>query len=121
MRCSSDLRKRVMAFVKGGGSKEEAAWRFQVSRASVYRWVGAPDGLSYKRPGPKGPRRLDWQALRRQVEEPSDMTQKERARHFGVSRHCIWHALQKMRLSFKKNDRLQGAGPYAKEGLSAPS
>jgi transposase len=66
MRCSSDLRKRVMAFVKGGGSKEEAAWRFQVSRASVYRWVGAPDGLSYKRPGPKGPRRLDWQALRRQ-------------------------------------------------------
>ena len=102
MRCSSDLRKRVMVFVKDGGNKEEAARRFQVSWASVYRWVGAPDGLSYKRPGPKGPRRLDWQALRRQVEEHSEMTQKERARHFGVSRHCIWHALQKMRLSCKK-------------------
>src|SRR5918992_4081104 len=95
MRCSPDLRKRVIEFVKGGGSKVEAARRFQVSRASVYRWVGAPDGLSFRRPGPKGPRRLDWQALRRQVEEHSDMTQKERARYFGVSRHCIWHALQK--------------------------
>lgn len=103
MRCSQDLRKRVIAFVRGGGSKTEAAQRFQVSRASVYNWTSVPDGLAYRRPGPKGPRRLDWEALRKDVTTHPDRTQKERARHFGVSRHCIWHALQRMELSRKKN------------------
>jgi transposase len=103
MRCSQDLRKRVIKFVQGGGRKAEAARRFQVSRASVYNWTSVADGLAYRRPGPKGPRRLDWEALRRDVAMHPDRTQKERARQFGVSRHCIWHALQRMRLSRKKN------------------
>jgi len=72
----------------------------------VYTWTNVPDGLTYARPGPKGPRRLDWGALRTQVAQQPDRTQKERARHFGVSRHCIWHALQQMKLSRKKNARL---------------
>ena len=54
MRCSTDLRQRVLGFVGGGGSKAEAARRFQVGIASVYRWVGAADGLTYQRPGPRG-------------------------------------------------------------------
>ena len=121
MRCSPDLRKRIIELVKGGGSKVEAARRFQVSRASLYGWVGAPNGLSFRRPGPRGPRRLDWEALRLDVEQRPDRTQKERARQFGVSRHCVWHALRKMRLSRKKNDRIRGAGHAAQEGVSAPS
>lgn len=121
MRCSRDLRKRVIDFVRGGGSKVEAAQRFQVSRASVYNWTSVPDDLSYARPGPKGPRRLDWEALRLDVEAHPDRTQKERARHFGVSRHCIWHALRRMGLSRKKNDGLHGARCYEKEGVSSPS
>ena len=106
MRCSQDLRKRVITFVRGGGSKAEAARRFQVSRASVYNWTNVPDGLAYRRPGPKGPRRLDWEALRKDVATRPDRTQKERARQFGVSRHGIWHALQQMGLSRKKNARV---------------
>jgi len=106
MRCSQDLRKRVIEFVRGGGSKTAAARRFQVSRSRVYTWTNVPDGLTYARPGPKGPRRLDWGALRTHVAQQPDRTQKERARHFGVSRHCIWHALQQMKLSRKKNARL---------------
>jgi transposase len=106
MRCSQDLRRRVIDFVRGGGSKTEAARRFQVSRASVYNWVSAPDGLAYQRPGPKGPRRLDWEALRTHVKQYPDRTQKERAQHFGVSRHCVWYALQQLELPRKKNSRL---------------
>jgi hypothetical protein len=60
----------VIEFVRGGGGKSEAARRFQVSRASVYHWTNAPNGLAYQRPGPKGPRRLDWQALRQDVATP---------------------------------------------------
>jgi transposase len=106
MRCSQDLRKRVIDFVRGGGSKTEAARRFQVSRASVYNWTRVPDGLAYQRPGPKGPRRLDWEALRTHVKQGPDRTHKERAQHFGVSRHCIWQAWQQMELSRKKKSRI---------------
>jgi transposase len=120
MRCSSDLRKRVIDFVRGGGSKAEAARRFNVGEASVYRWL-RPGGLKHKRPGPKTSRKLDWEALRRHVDRHDDFSQKERAKHFGVSRHCIWNALQKMELTRKKNDGLQGAQPYAKKKVSASS
>lgn len=121
MRCSSDIRKRVIDFVRSGGSKAEAARRFQVGRASVYRWLSGEDGLSYKRPGPKGPTKLDWEALRHHVNEHDDLTYKERARHFDVSYYCIWHAMHKMGLTRKKNDGLQTAQLYEKEEVSPPS
>ncbi len=121
MRCSSDLRKRVLDYVRGGGSKAAAARRFQVSRASVYNWLQAPDGLAYQRPGPRHPRRLDWEALRAHVRQEPDRTQKERARHFGVSRHCIWHALRQMGVTRKKNAGVHRAQPAAKKGLSPPA
>lgn len=120
MRCSTDLRQRVIAFVRGGASKAEAARRFQVGQASVYRWLKA-DGLEYQRPGPRGSHKLDREALRRQVETHSDMTQTERARHFGVSRHCLWNALRKLELTRKKNDRLPGAQLNETKGLSSAS
>jgi transposase len=36
MRCSSDLRRRVVKFIKEGGGKREAALRFGVGEASIY-------------------------------------------------------------------------------------
>lgn len=115
MRCSTDIRKRVIAFVEGGGSKAEAARRFQVSRGSVYNWTSAADGLSYRKPGPKGSRRVDRKALRRDVEDHPDRTQKERARHFGVSRHCIWHNLRALGFSRKKKRRVTKSAALSKE------
>jgi transposase len=121
MRCSSDLRKRVLDFVRGGGSKAAAARRFQVSRASVYNWLKAPDGLAYRRPGPRHPRRLDWEALREHVGQYPDRTQKERAHHFGVSRHGIWQALRKMGVTRKKNAGVHRAESAEKKAVSAPA
>mgnify|MGYP000356683360 CR=1 FL=1 len=121
MRCSSDLRKRVLDYVRGGGSKAAAARRFQVSRASVYNWLKAPDGLAYQRPGPRHPRRLDWEALRAHVGQYPERTQKERARHFGVSRHCIWRALRQMGITWKKNTGVHRAQPAEKKEVSAPA
>lgn len=90
MRCSTDLRQRVLGFVAGGGSKADAARRFQAGIAGVYRWLGAADGLAaYRRPGPRGPRRIDWAALRAQVQAHPDWTLPERARHLGASRNGV--------------------------------
>src|SRR5574342_305896 len=121
MRGSKDIRRRVVAFVRGGRSKAEAARRFQVSRGSVYNGLKAPEALSYRKPGPQKGRTLDWEALRHHVEQHADLTQKERARYFGVSRHCIWNALHQMALTRKKNPGLPRARPAAKKRMSAPA
>lgn len=104
----------------GGGSKAEAARRFKVGEASVYRWL-KPGGLTHQRPGPKTAHKLDWEALRRHVATHDDLTQAEAARHFGVSRHCIWNALHKMGWTRKKNDRLPRTQPLATTKVSASS
>ena len=36
-----DLRERVVKFIQGGGSKTEAAQRFDLARSSVYRYLVA--------------------------------------------------------------------------------
>lgn len=106
MRRSNDIRKRVVEFVRSGGSKAEAARRFQVGEMSVRRWCNASDPYAYNKPGPKGARNVDRQALTENVEAQNDMTQQERARRFGVSRHCIWYNLQQLKISRKKNEKI---------------
>ncbi len=110
MRCSGDVRQRVVNCVRSGGSKAEAARRFQVGEASVYRWL-KPGGLKHTRPGPKAAHKLDWEALRRHVTTHEDLTQAEAARHFGVSRHGIWNALHKMGWTRKKTSGYKARSP----------
>lgn len=112
MRCSTDLRQRVVEFVRSGGSRAEAARRFQVDAARVYRWL-KPGGRIYQRPGPRRPSKLDWEQVRGHVEIHIDRTQAERARHFHVSRHCIWNALRKLGVTHKKDWAIPNATSVA--------
>ena len=89
MAYSTDLRKRVLDFIDSGGSKAAAERTFGVSRRTIYNWLEAEDPLTYEKPGPQGPRHLDYQALKEHVADFPDATQQERAVHFGVSRHGI--------------------------------
>ena len=66
MRCSSDIRKRVISFVKAGGSKRDAARRFGVGEASVYRWV-ASGKIVAEKPGPKSAHKLDMTSFLQNV------------------------------------------------------
>ena len=43
MACSLDLRERVVKYVRSGNSVDEAVERYEVSRASIYRWLGRED------------------------------------------------------------------------------
>ena len=103
MRYSSDLRKRVLDFIQNGGSKAEAARRFQVSRTCIYQWLAAPNPLTYQKPGPRKPHRLDPDELATHVKALPDATQKELAAHFGVSQQGVWYGLKKIGCSRKKN------------------
>ncbi|HIK12559.1 MAG TPA: helix-turn-helix domain-containing protein [Oscillatoriaceae cyanobacterium M33_DOE_052] len=37
------MRKRVIEYIENGGSITEAAARFQVGRATIYRWLNRQD------------------------------------------------------------------------------
>ena len=102
MSYSSDLRKRVLDFLDGGGSKAEASRLYNVSRTCIYNWLGAEDPLKRQKPGPRGPHRLDFTALEQHVADFPDQTQRERAAHFGVSKNCIFYALRKLNITRKK-------------------
>jgi putative transposase len=101
MTYSLDLRERVVAFVKEGGSKFEAERRFNVKRQTIYNWLSRPDLVpkSYKR---TRTRKLDWAGLKRHVELHPDKLLRERAAEFGVRTNAIWYALRQMQLTHKK-------------------
>ena len=102
MSYSIDLRKRVLDFIANGGSKAAAERTFGISRRTIYNWLEAEDPFSYEKPGPKGPRRIDYQALQQHVADFPDNTLAERAKHFGVSEHGIFYALKKLNITRKK-------------------
>jgi transposase len=114
MRCSSDLRARILAYVRSGGSKAEAARRFCVSRASIHNWLAKEDGLAYEKPGPKESRKLDRTKLSVYITTHDDRTHAELARVFGVSRHCIWYNMQRLDVTRKKNGAIPGSRHYEK-------
>ena len=102
MAYSTDLRKRVLDFIEAGGKKAEAARRFSVERSTIYRWLAAEDPFSPQKPGPKNMRVLDEAALKKHVADFPDLTQNERASHFGVSESSIVYGLRKLGITRKK-------------------
>ena len=103
MAYSSDLRKRVLAFIAAGGKKTQACRQFSIARATLYTWLNAEDPLARQKPGPRGPRTLDLQALEKHVSDFPDQTQAERACHFGVSEFCVYYGLKTLGITRKKN------------------
>ena len=102
MAYSTDLRKRVLDFIEAGGKKAEAARRFSLNRSTIYRWLAAEDPLATQKPGPKNMRVLDEAALKKHVADFPDLTQNERASHFGVSESSIAYGLRKLGITRKK-------------------
>lgn len=101
MTCSLDLRERVIDFVLSGGSKAEAARRYNVSRKTVYNWLERDD-LSPKKHGLRR-RKLDKERLRCHVQEHPDMLLRERAELFNVSIPGLSIALKTMNIRKKNN------------------
>lgn len=99
---SLDLRQRVVRFVEGGGSVSKAARIYQVGRATIYRWLNredlAPTQVARRK------RKLDWEILRKDVEQNPESKLVDRAEKFGVSISAISHALKEMKITRKKKN-----------------
>ena len=101
MSYSVDLRERAVGYVRGGGGLTQAARLFQISRTTLYRWLGAPD--LHPRPAKARRRKLDKASLSAHVRDFPEALLRERAAHFGVTINSIWVALKKLAIT-KKND-----------------
>ena len=102
MAYSTDLRKRVLDFIDNGGSKAAAKRTFGVSRRTIYTWLESEAPFACEKPGPKGPRDIDYDALEQHVADFPDATLTERAKHFGVSKNGIFYALSKLNITRNK-------------------
>ncbi len=107
MRCSNDIRTRVLDFVEDGGSKAEAARRFKVGVRSVFYWIKQGRGYLNKNPGPTTSWKLDRKKLIQLVEANPDAMLKELSSELGVSINAVHHSLKVLGYTRKKNGALQ--------------
>lgn len=91
-----------MDYVENGGRIAQAARLFQVGRATIYRWLGRKDLRATKVKRRK--RKLDWNALEKDVKENPDARLIDRAKKFGVRPSAIYYALKEMKIKEKKKE-----------------
>lgn len=100
MSYSVDFRRKVLAIrEKEGLSLAKVAKRFDVGLNSVMRWSKNVEAKTTRN---KPSTRVDMEALKRDIEQHPDAYQYERAARLGVSRNGIWHALKRLKVSYKK-------------------
>ena len=107
MTYSLDFRHKVLEVKKKEKlSFAQVSRRFDVGVASVVRWCTriAPQKTRIK-PATK----VNMEALQADIVTYPDAYQYERAQRLGVSTNGIWHALRRLKVTFKKNpDASQG-------------
>jgi len=109
MSYSIDLRERVVEYVNSGGSKTAASRNFKVSLWCVKDWCKRDD-LSPKSP-PGRPRKMNWEALEKDIKINPDRLLRERAQEFSVWPNAIWYACRIMKITYKKNFSLSRKRP----------
>jgi transposase len=86
--------------VENGGSITKAAAIFKVGRATIYRWLGRedlrPTQVKHRQ------RKLDWEALKKDVEKNPEARLVERARTFRRQTECHLLCLKKIENYQKK-------------------
>ena len=118
---SEDLRVRVIAAVRAGASRREAAQRFGVSVASAVRWVGEWERSGRTAPKPRGgdrrSGRIEAEAkfLLAKIEQTPDLTLAElqaalhEDRGMTVALSTLWRFFDRRGVTFKKSPRMRAS------------
>ena len=108
MTYSRDFRNKVLAVKeKENLSMALVAKRFGISLKSVFRWS---KNIEAKTTRHKPATKIDMDALKMDVETYPDAYQSERAGRLGVSEGCVFHALKRLGVSYKKNPQSSQGG-----------
>ena len=106
---SVDLRRKVIEFVKEGGSQTQATGLFKISRKTIYNWIQRSDLTP--RLGTTRRRKLTQQAIFQQIRAHPDARLADYAHALGVTPNAIWYQFKKLGIT-KKNDPLSGKSVY---------
>lgn len=112
MTYSIDFRKKVLkAKAKERLSFEKVAARFCVSKAAVVRW-----SKNLKSPNKRNKpwKKLDKEALKKDILEFPDSYCYERAQRLGVSSSGIRYAKKRLGVTYKKNSKSPQSGSRKK-------
>ena len=100
MSYSPDFRKKVLTVRQEQQlTIRETAKRFCIGVATLTRWIKNPQ----IRRCTSRQRKIDKQALLKDVENFPDAYNYERAARFSVSATAVWQALRKPGITYKKN------------------
>ena len=98
---SLDFRRHLLSVKSSENlSVSQVSTRFQVSERTVFRWLNRIEPVTRRN---KPATKIDMEALGKDVEQYPDLFQYERAAKFGVSASCIFYALKRLDLTYKKN------------------
>ena len=127
---SEDLRERIIAAKAEGAGTGEVCARYGVSRKSVERFWAQQGASGHCRPKQIGGYRVSrlkkhGKRLRSWIARQPDLTlgelqlrcQKELKVQIGIN--ALWHQLDRLGLSYKKNDARRRAGTARREGRTA--
>jgi transposase len=79
---------------------EATSKRFDLSIRTLFRWQAKLEPCTTRN---KPATKIDMLALSKDVQDHPDDYQWERAKRFGVSPNCIWAALRRLGVTYKKN------------------
>jgi transposase len=100
MTYSIDFRRKVLKTKEEEKlSFAEVAQRFKVAINSVFLWS---KNLQAQKRRNKGPTKIDMDALKEDVKVYPDAYQYERAERLRVSRNCVYFALKRLGVTYKK-------------------
>jgi transposase len=116
---SMDIRKRVVTAVKEKGlSKSQVAKLYDISRATVYRYIELDEAKALApKAHPGHPRDLDeaaCQKLLKQVEKYPDLSLEEHAEKFSkehegeLGKSSMWNYFERLGIRRKKNASSSG-------------
>lgn len=110
MAYSKDLRRRVVKFVRQGGSKAEAARRFEVGIWTIHAWIRRGEDQTPHKPGPRDANKIDMKKLATLIgERGTDMMLKDIAKKFHVHESAVSKAMKRLGVSRKKNHAVRGS------------
>ena len=92
-------------------SLTKVAKRFGISKQTVYNWT---KHIDEKKTRNRLPQNLSLDELIQDIKDFPDAYQYERAQRFGVSTNCIWRALKRLKVSYKKNSAASQGGSREK-------
>lgn len=108
MTYSRDFRSKVInTREKENLSMAKVAKRFGIGLKSVLRWSKNIESIRKRN---KPATKIDMEALKQDVERYPDAYKYERAERLGVSEGCVFHALKRLGVTYKKNSKSPQGG-----------